>query len=228
MHTVDATYTSILSGAHRAEWKVAIAGVDVGEDELESIEITSAVFGNAPTLGSCISAEIEIKLKKPSFDIPRMAQIIPYIRIRNESQISMWLQKGVFYIDTREVTKNDGIERMTIHGYDAMLMAEQDAPLDGFPKSDIATVNQIANQLGVTCDSSVASSILGSYTIQMPSEYSSREVLGYIAAAYGGCFIMDDEGYLRFVKLNGFPPETNLLINAAGLRIVFGGDRIIV
>ena len=228
MHTTDATYTTILSGRHIAEWKVNIAGTDVFENSLESVQITSAVFGNTPELGSCVSAEIDLTMIKPSFDIPKMAAIKPYVRIKNATLTSAWIPKGIFFIDTREITKNNGVERLTIHGYDAMLKAEQDAPLSGFPKSDINTVKQIASLLGVSRDSSVDSGITGLYTIQMPSEYSCREVLGYIAAAYGGCFIMDDFGKLRFIKLNGFPAETNLLINAAGLRITFGGDRIIV
>lgn len=228
MQSVSATYTTILSGKHRTEWKVQIDGTDYGEGVLESIKIKAGVFGSSPSLGSCISAEIDIDMLKPSVTFPRMAMMKPYVRIRNATQVSEWLPKGVFYIDTRELTKHDGIERLSIHGYDAMLMAEQDAPLSGFPKTDIQTVQQIASQIGVTLDSGVASVMTRGYTIQMPAEYSSREVLGYIAAAYGGSFIMDDEGHLRLVLVNGYPAETNYLINTAGLAITFGGDRILV
>lgn len=228
MQAVSATYTTILSGKHRAEWKVQINGVDYTEDQIESLKISTGVFSNSPSVGSCLSAEIDLKMLKPSATIPRMAEIRPFVRIRNSLLTSEWLPKGVFFIDTREQTKHDGIERLTIHGFDAMLMAEQDAPLSGFPKSDIQTVQQIASALGVTLDSSVASIINHGYTIQLPAEYSCREVLGYIAGAYAGCFIMDDEGHLRLVQVNGFPAETNYLINAAGLAITFGGDRILV
>ena len=229
MQTVSTTYTSILSGRHRAEWKAKINNVDYGPSQLKGISITGGVFpSNSPAVGSCVSAEIDLTLKSPSATIPRMAKIEPFIRITNDLLTSEWLPKGVFFIDTRETTKNGGVEQLTIHGFDAMLKAEQDCPLSGFPKTDLATVQQIAATMGVQLDPSVSSQINKGYTIQLPAGYSCREVLGYIAAAYAGCFIMDDYGKLRFIALNGYPEETNLLINAAGLYITFGGDRIIV
>ena len=228
MQTVSATYTSIISGAHRAEWKVTINGVDYDETVLRSIEINRSVFGDTPVLGSCISAEIDLSLIKPTVDIPRMASIEPYIRITNGTLTSEWLPKGKFFIDTREFTKNDGIEVMTIHGFDAMLMTEQIAPITGYPKSDIQAVQQIATAVGLTLDSTVSTMMDKGYTVAIPTQYSCREVLGYIAAMYAGCFIIDDFGKLRLVTVNGMPAETNYLINNAGYVITFGGDRIIV
>ena len=228
MQTVSSTYTTILSGKHRAEWKVAIAGVDYGEDVLQSIEINRSVFASSPVLGSCISAEIDVALIKPTADIPRMALIEPYVRITNGTLTSEWLPKGKFYIDTREFTKNDAVDVMKLHGFDAMLMAEQLCPIENFPMTDIQAVNAIATFLGFTVDSGASSQIVNSYQVPIPAQYSCREVLGYIAAMYAGCWIMDDFGHLRLVTVNGMPAETNYLINTAGLVITFGGDRIIV
>lgn len=229
MQTVSATYTTILSGRHRAEWAVRINNVYYAPSMIESISITAGAFpSSSPAVGSCVSAEIDITMKKPAESIPRMALIEAFVRLKNDSLTSEWLRKGYYYIDTRQTTKNGGVERLTIHGYDAMLKAEQDCPISGFPKTDLQTVQQIASTLGVTLDSSVSSQINKGYTIQTPAEYSCREVLGYIAAAYAGCFVMDDFGKLRLIQINGYPAETNLLINTAGLYITFGGDRIIV
>ena len=228
MQTVSSTYTTILSGKHRAEWKVAINGVDYGEGVLLEIEINRSVFASSPVLGSCISAEIDLSLIKPTVDIPRMALIEPYVRITNGTLTSEWLPKGKFYIDTREYTKNDAVDVMKIHGFDAMLMAEQLVPINSYPQTDIQAVQEIASFLGFTLDSDITNQIDKGYTIPVPAEYSCREVLGYIAAMYAGCWIMDDFGHLRLVTLNGMPPETNFLINTAGFAITFGGDRIIV
>ena len=228
MQTVSATYTTIMSGDHRAEWKVAINGVDYGETVLENIEINRSVFADSPVLGSCISAEIDLTLIKPTVDIPRMASIEPYIRVTNGVQTSEWLPKGKFYIDTREYTKNDGVDLMTIHGYDSMLMAEQLCPIDNFPQTDISAVQDIATFLGLSLAFDVSSVINKGYTVPVPAEYSCREVLGYIAAMYAGCWVIDDFGDLRLITLNGVPAETNLLINGAGFAITFGGVRIIV
>lgn len=228
MQAVSSTYTTILSGKHKAEWKVAIAGVDYGEDVLRSVEINRSVFSSSPSLGSCISAEIDVSLIKPSVDIPRMAYIEPYVRITNGTLTSEWLPKGKFYIDTREYTKNDAVDIMSIHGFDAMLKAEQLAPIQGYPKTDINAVSSIASFLGLSLDASVATIINKGYSVPIPAQYSCREVLGYIAAMYAGCFVIDDFGKLRLVTLNGYPEETNYLINTAGLAITFGGDRILV
>lgn len=229
MQTVSTTYTTILSGRHRAEWKVEINGVEYNAPQLESIEINAGVFSQtAPTVGACISAEIDLTLLKPSVTIPRMASIRPYVRITNGVLTSEWLPKGLFYIDTREATKNGGVEKLSLHGFDSMLMAEQLCPLQGFPMSDISAVQAIATFLGVELDDYVTGQINKGYTVPIPTDYTCREVLGYIAAAYAGSFIMDDFGNLRLVQVNGYPAETNLLINAAGLYITFGGDRIIV
>jgi hypothetical protein len=228
MQTVSATYTSILSRNHRAEYQVLINGVPYGENQIKRLFVTAGAFGESPALGSCISGEIELEILKPSVTIPRMATVDPYVRITDGTLTSEWLPKGKFYIDTRESTKNDGIDTLTIHGFDSMLKAEQDSPIDGFPMSDVDAVMLMASTIGVSVDADTISAINEGYQVPIPAEYSVREVLGYIAAMYAGCFVMDVNGNLRLVTLNGFPPETNYLINAAGLAITFGGDRILV
>ena len=228
MQTVSSTYTTILSGKHRAEWKVAINGVDYGEGVLLEIEINRSVFASSPVLGSCISAEIDLSLIKPTVDIPRMALIEPYVRITNGVLTSEWLPKGKFYIDTREYTKNDAVDVMKIHGFDAMLMAEQLCPIENFPMTDIQALNAVSTFLGFTLDSDITSQVNHGYTVPIPAEYSCREVLGYIAAMYAGCFVMDDFGHLKLITINSMPAETSFLINGAGFAITFGGDRILV
>ena len=94
--------------------------------------------------------------------------------------------------------------------------------------TDIQAVNAIATFLGFTLDDYVAEQIVNGYEVPIPAQYSCREALGYIAAMYAGCWIMDDFGHLRLVTVNGMPAETNYLINGAGFSITFGGDRILV
>jgi hypothetical protein len=96
MQIVSDTFTTILSGRHKAEWKVTINGVDYGESAIESIEINRSVFGDTPACGSCISAEIDVSIIKPTVTIPRMAYIEPYVRIKNDTLTSEWLPKGKF------------------------------------------------------------------------------------------------------------------------------------
>lgn len=162
---------------------------------------------------------------------------IVYYPTVTELQESEWLPKGVFYIDTRQTSHNDdGVTLMELHGYDAMLMAEQYwgddmMPSGGWPDdglTDIQVVQMIANKIGVEVDSRTVADMNGGYKIPMPIGYTLREVLGYLAAPYLGCFIMTEQGKLRMVSILDLPPETNYLIDNAGYAITFGGTRILV
>lgn len=144
---------------------------------------------------------------------------------------SEWLPQGVFFIDTRDITQNqDGLDVLSLHGYDAMLKAEQEYPSSAVAGDDYDTayVRAIASKMGVSVDSRTWD-VMGTGTIiPFPLGYSMREILGYIAAAYVGCFIVTDKGKLRLVSLIELPAETNLLITDNGDVITFGGDAILV
>ena len=164
------------------------------------------------------------------------SDIVYYPNI-TELQQSEWLPKGVYYIDTRQTSHNDdGVTLMELHGYDAMLKAEQYwgddmMPSGGWPDdglTDIQVVQMIAAKMGVAVDSRTATDMDGGYKIPMPIGYTLREVLGYLAAPYLGCFIMTEQGKLRMVSILDLPPETNYLIDNAGYAITFGGTRILV
>lgn len=144
---------------------------------------------------------------------------------------SEWLPQGVFFIDTRETTQNsDGLPVLTIHGYDAMLKTEQIYTSNAAVGDDYDTayVSAIASAIGVSVDDRTWQ-IMGTGTmIPFPVGYSMREILGYIAATYVGCFVMTDDGKLRLVSLPDIPVETNLLIDEIGDVITFGGDAILI
>lgn len=164
------------------------------------------------------------------------SNIVYYPNI-TELQESEWLPKGVYYIDTRQTSHNDdGVTLMELHGYDAMLKAEQYwgddmMPSGGWPDdglTDIQVAQMIAAKMGAEVDSRTVTDMDGGYKIPMPIGYTLREVLGYLAAPYLGCFIMTEQGKLRMVSILDLPPETNYLIDNAGYAITFGGDRILV
>lgn len=213
---------------------VGATGADGGYDEtlLVSMETNSRVFGSdTPTVGDCISAEIDIEMHKPYGEIPKQARLVPYVRLTDGNRHSEWIQKGVFYIDTR-AKKEDGssIEKIVIHGYDDMLRAEDDYPEStlAWPARDIDVVREIAVSMGVSVDKRTVQIMDKGYLVQYPGDYTGREVLGYIAAMYAGCFIMSDIGELRLVGLVDIPKETRYLITDAGQAITFGGVRILV
>ena len=144
---------------------------------------------------------------------------------------SEWIPQGVYFIDTRETTANqDGLDVLTIHGYDAMLKTEQEyasneAVGDNY---DTAYVRAIANAIGVEVDDRTWELMGTGFIVPFPLGYTMREILGFISASYVGCFVMTDEGKLRLVSMTDLPAETNLLIDSVGDVILVGGDSILI
>lgn len=202
-----------------------------GENVLCSMCTYSDIFEeDTPVAGCCISSEIDIVMYRPEITIPKNARLAPFVRITDGVRRSEWLQKGEFWIDTREkVEDGTKLEKIRLRGYDALLRAEQDYGSSklGWPARDIDVVREIADACGIGVDPRTEEKLQG-YMLQYPAGYSRREVLGYIAATYGGSFVMSDVGKLRLVSMFDIPRETRYLIDRAGNVITFGGDRILV
>lgn len=190
-----------------------------------------AFSGEQPSVGACLSSELDLTMIRPAGSIPRMAIIIPYVRATDGTQTSDWVPQGHYFIDTREYSQNDdNLNLVTIHAYDGMLMTEQDYPdtTHTWPMVDTDVVQEIADYLQVGVDPRTWDVMTMGYNISAPLGYSMREVLSNIAAAYCGNWIMNYDGELLLVKVNSYPEETNLLITEDGYYITIGGDRILV
>lgn len=224
-------YDTIIAGNNYwYETRVLVNGVPYDETQLFSVSTSHEMFHGTPTIGGAVAGEIDVTMVYPSADVPPMASIQPQVRVKNDTLTSGWIPQGFYYIDTRERTINDhGESVLIIHGYDAMLKAEQmyNGRIAG-DSTDIQMVTEIAYQMGVTLDPRTNALVTNGYTIPLPTGYTYREILGYIASMYVGCFIMSDEGKLRLVSILELPPETNYLVDNAGDAITFGGDRILV
>lgn len=233
MQTVSELYRTIHAGHHYAEIQVLINGVTYGQDKLVKVQTNNSLLGNTMEVGVCYAGEIDVELLEPTVDIPKMATIVPQFRIvntDNSSEKSEWLPKGTYWIDTRETSQN-GAKQLIIHGYDAMLKSEQPFPsMSGsWPKTTSAVVAAIATKMGVTQDSRNAALMTPSYNVQLPTNYTCREVLGYIGTMYCGSWIMSDDGQLRLVTLDSLPKETNLLLADPDDYLMFAdGTRILI
>ena len=222
------------------EPRVLISGTYYTKTTLISIQVNRQIFsGSQPSVGGCISSELTLSMLKPSSTIPRMAEIRVYVRAVNGSTFSAWMPQGVFFIDTRETTKNDdGVDVLSFHAYDAMLKAEADYPntTDEWPMTDIDVIKEIAMTMGLQAsvsstdgiDTRTITAVANGYQIGLPAGQTMREVLSNIAAMYGGNWIMNYDGQLLLIKIADLPPETNYLVTITGDPITFGGDRIIV
>lgn len=229
MRQTSETYRALLRDpGSRKEIQVTISGSTYGEDRIISLATRAALFPeDTLSIGGAIAKEIDLALISPG-TIPRTAEIVPSYRLVKGTQASEWIQKGIYYIDTRTVDAVTGV--LSIHGYDAMLRAEQVWEPNqslSFPMTMLAAAQAIAQVMGVSIDPRTHLST--AYMVDHPAnDYTLRDVLRYIAAAHAGNWIMTDTGQLRLVTVSEIPPETNYLITEYGDAITLGGVRILV
>lgn len=241
MQETSELYRQIRNGSHWSEVRILMGSKDASLDEMTAyygdvlriVNTSARTFSdNTPSVGNCISGEINVTMNFPQTQPPRQGKLIPQARLTDGVRSSEWISKGVFFIDTRKNSgKNAGIKLLTLTGFDAMLRAEKDYPSStlAWPAADIDVVREIAAFMGVEIDPRTIKAMTKGYKVQYPGgEYSCRETLGYIAAMYGASFIMNDVGQLRLVKLNCIPKATNYLVDNQGYAITFGGVRILV
>ena len=205
-------------------YQVSVGGVMYGMDQLFSVRIQQPLFSRF-SVGNTCSQELELVFQ--SGVTPEvMAEIVPYYRDPSEG-VNDFTQIGVYYTDVKEI---DDSGRMTILAYDSMLKTEQPFNTPGdvgqWPRTMDTVAQQIASAIGVELD---ARTVVSPYTMQYPNDYTMREVLGYIAAANGGNWIVTAQNQLLLVPLfSSMPPDTNYLVDQNGNAIVFGGVRILV
>lgn len=175
-------------------------------------------------IGNAATAKLTLTLYADN--IPRAATIKRFIRLRNGSQVSEWLPKGVFFTNRR--SEEDG--QWTIEAFDAMRKSEWVWTPDQslvFPMTAPNAVKEIARIMQVQIDP--RTQLNPACTIDYPAnDYTLRDELRFIAAAHGGNWIVTDEGKLLLVPLLSAPPETNYLVTEYGDPITFGGVRILV
>lgn len=254
MQTVSETYRRLISGPHWFESSLVIGesgrllthlgdvllfagtailadtgGADSGYGETQILEggmsTTHSLFASEPSIGNCYSGEINVKMIMPTADIPHMARLVPFVRVTDGNEYSEWIKKGVYYVDTRDTThNNNGLDILSLHGYDAMLKAEADYPSDtrSYPMADIDVIRKIASAMEIGVDQRTVEEMDKGILINLPVGYSMRETLGYIASMYAGNFIINDNGDLRLIGLTSIPIETQFLIDNAGYAISFG------
>lgn len=231
MQSTTALYKQILSDPyHTAEIRLNINGVGYYSDQIVSLSTSNSMFSQSKaSVGGAVAGEINCTIYPTSgASIPKMATLIPYVRLTDGTNYSEWLQKGVFYIDTRKIDPETGL--ITIHGFDGMLKADQyyltTSNQNTFPRSMSNVLAEICTRMGVTQDSRNS---ITDYTMVKPDrDKTMRDVLGYIASANGGNWVMNDIGQLRLIKLGDIPAESFLLVDEYGNPISFGGVRIIV
>lgn len=202
------------------------------DSQLISLKTSNKLFADGiPQCGCAIASEIDVEMLAPLSEVPRKARIVPFVRVTDGTNYSEWIQRGVYFVDTRETSVGIGGQNiLKFHGYDSMVETDVDFPSvssHDFPSTDVQIIQDIADYLKIDVDDRTWDIMTEGYMIGLPVGYSIREVLQQIAGAYCGNFIMNDVGQLRLVQLNEMPSETNLLIDTEGYRLVFGDPETI-
>ena len=215
MHQTSDLYKEIVADRfHKVECKLLIDGVEYGENALVSVETENNLFAEeAPSCGNAVSGTITAKLRTPNTVIRTKAKMELFARVTSGDLESEWIPKGVYFLDTREKQKSKNGEDtiIVLDGFDAILMGEQEyIPSGDWPKSDAEVIEEMCWILGVECTWIPNKN----FPIQKPIGYSVREIIGYVAAMYGGSVTMDDSGKLKFVGLRK---------NQEGHEVVFSG-----
>ena len=216
MQTVSATYSTLLAADAHREVKAVIAGVTYDESKIVSCKTSVSLMKNL-SIGNAVSRQLDITLYNPGA-IPRMAEIDLYVRLYDGTTQSEWLPKGVFFIDTRDYDAETDV--LTIHGFDAMLKADQAYFQGGtvgvWPRAANIVVSDICTRAGFTL--SADTSVSTTNMVDFPNDYTMREVLGHIAAAQGGNWYFTDDGKLRLLPLTGTGSSMSLGRNEAAFE----------
>lgn len=235
MRETSALYKKIIeSPLRRFETRVSIAGTDYEEDSIESMSVLSDLFKEF-SIGNVVARQFTLVLRDWD-SIPKGAKVVPYVRVVNDvtRQASEWLKKGVFYVYSR--TEDVDGEYLALTGYDALMRSDVPFFKTGtWVSTDALDVAQaIAEDIGTSLESSTYS-LLKNDPVSIPyipvmgeDGTTDREMLQYIAAAYCGNWIIDDDGKLKLVCFKDTPSSTHYLINEHGYNITFGGTRILV
>ena len=232
MQNTSVTYKALLAAGAPKEVRVIIAGTTYTQASIMSASVSAAVESEAATVGNTVAKTLNLVLRNPG-EIPRMARIEVQYRLNDGTTQSEWIPKGTYFIDTRD----ENFAMLSIVAYDAMLKADQpyatSGDQGGWPKTDLAVAQEIAQRIGVTLDPRTVALMTNAYQVQYPGYgedgYTMREVLGYIGSMYAGNWIITDQDTLRLLEMGDLPSlETNYLVTETGDYIIIGGYRIIV
>ena len=232
MQTVSELYAQLWrNAAVNREHRAVIAGVEYGEDDIIGTPVVnrSLFGGSTPTVGSCAAGQLDISVI-PKGNIPRMAEIRMYTRLVLGEQVSEWIPKGVFYIDTRKLDTESGV--LTMNCFDAMMKGDQKFMQEGdvgqWPRTSTEIVAQICAQMGVELDE--RSELDETILVPAPEheDTTGRELLSMVGTAHCGNWTMTDAGKLRLVPLCSIPEATHYLVDQYGDPITLGGVKILV
>ena len=214
MQTTSALWKSYQAlPSKQYEYKVVIGTDEYLNEDLFSMSSERQLCDDSVfALGNVFSRKLNLAIKQKATAIAKMSNVDLYIRMNGDSGPTEWLPQGKFYIDTR---KKSGLATV-LECYDKVLMMESSFAIEGeslsYPMAMSDAVSTICTRLSLTFAN--PSAIQSGFNIEYPNDLTMREVLGYIADANGGNFILNDAGELQLViPVNGTSVATGYYVN---------------
>lgn len=217
------------------DFRLQIDGRYFDMSQIRSTRVSNQLCDVKFEIGQTACGQIDIEMEKPSSDFSRMAKIIPYTRRIDSQTVGDWKRRGIYYIDTREEEVDSGGNSLLhLTGYDGMLKTSKDYGNLGltYPATTLAAVRKLASLSGLELDTETANLLNDGQTIPEPKYYTGREILGFIAAMYGGSFMMTSEGKLKLVNMADMlvadeELEDKVLADQSNVPIEIGGVYIL-
>lgn len=228
MQTVDSTYKRIFRDPHHiTEVRAVAGGVTYGIDKIYFARRERGLFaGSFPSIGNCVSATLELTII-PEARVDRLAPIAVSTRLVtfDGAESTAWRPAGTFYADTR--SEAQGGEEKTFTAFNALMKADipylENSQVSFWPADDDDVAADIAALMGISLDSRT---VLAGYEVPTPEQdWTAREVLGYIAAANCGNWIVTDDNKLYLVPFRGV---TSLLGTDRSHALLLGDSFIVL
>ncbi len=202
MQTRPNNWETLFNGAHKTEYKYVIGGVDYYGDNVKGTPTITKPLLEKPAIGRTCTGSLSLNIY-PQGEISKAATVDAYCRLTSTDgeTVTDWVPQGKFYVSSRS-----GTNILTLNCLDRMILAGQTyldkTAFTEWPQSMQAVVNEIAEIMHVSIDNRTNINSGRRYVVDYPNEdMLMSEVLGMIAAAHGGNWIMTERGELRLVVL---------------------------
>ena len=197
MYDVSALFKNYVTQPGREfETKAIVGGVTYDKTAVVEFDIEESLIASEEfLLGTTIASKLQITIRTTN-TITDDAKVEPFVRLNGDSGYTDWVPLGSYYIDSKSY--QDGIWHLTC--FDKLVESQKLYVSSlAYPATMAAVFAEICSQLSYAVDSSVI--INPTYMIAIkPVDTSSRDMLGYIAAAHAACVRMTKDNKIAFVK----------------------------
>lgn len=227
------------------EVRLLIAGTEYREGDIVTLSTHRQLFEGAPSIGNCITGELNAELRISSDLIPRNAEIKPYVK---ESDDTDWKPKSVFYVYQRKIDRLTDTVRIT--AYDASFRTDQpfigsndDINFDDWPRTAYSVMTDIAQRCQITICSDTLTRIQNDVRyVRFPGSkvesdidtheekfvsdgdaaLTMREVACDVAKMYAANWAIDNKGEWRLIGFGDVPLDSDYLVTENREIIVLG------